>query len=184
MCWQFPRKIFLRLGGLAIKPVISVVPQRLFLHTAPLSTLLSFCSTLTLHYCRHLICCNIQIQELFTCGRPIFLFRRLAQFCARCFWFWASLRTGYELEKFAFLKKCRLNFNVLTNPVHLVYWPKFHEFLKTCEIVFFTWIFIVTILQSLEDYRLQMQLYSYICFVIRTSRLNCRFAKIGKLLSR
>ena len=35
--------------------------------------------------------------------------------------FWTCLRTGYELEKFAFLKKCRLNFNFLTNPVHLVY---------------------------------------------------------------
>ena len=73
--------------------------------------------------------------------------------------FWTCLRTGYELEKFAFLKKCRLNFNFLTNPVHLVYWPKFYEFLKTCEMVFFTWIFIVTILRSLEDHRLQMQRY-------------------------
>ena len=79
------------------------------------------------------------------------------KYCSR---FWTCLRTGYELEKFAFLKKCRLNFNFLTNPVHLVYWPKFHEVLKTCEMVFFTWIFIVTILRSLEDHRLQMQRYS------------------------
>ena len=82
---HIPRKIFLRLGGLTIKSLINVVPQRFFLHTAPLSTLLSFCSTRTLHFsvllcCRHLTCCNIQIQELFTCGRPIFFFDKFLSF--------------------------------------------------------------------------------------------------------
>ena len=168
---QIPRKIFLRLGGLTIKSLINVVPQRFFLHTAPLSTLLSFCSTRTLHF-SVLLCCRtwhvvtyksksyLLVADRYFFSTNFCLFRRLAQFCPRCFRFWACLRTGYELEKFAFLEKCRLNFNFLTNPVHLVYWPKFYEFLKTCEIVFFTWIFIVTILQSLEDHRLQMQRYS------------------------
>lgn len=169
MCWQIPRKVFLRLGGLAIKSVINVVPQRFFcilLHCQNyfyfiiLYTFPFYCVVCTWYVVTYKSKSYFLVADRYFFSIDFCLFRRLVQFCARCSRLWACLRTGYELEKFALLKKCRLNFNFLTNPVHLVYWPKFHEFLITCEIVFFTWIFIVTILRSPEDYRLQMQRYS------------------------
>ena len=112
MCWQIPRKIFLRLGGLAIKSLINDVPQRFlaccstvnttFILFYTNSTLPFYCVVSTWYVVTYKSKSYLLVADRYFFSVDFCLFRRLAQFCPRCCRFWACLRTGYELAKFAF----------------------------------------------------------------------------------